>query len=400
MRTYFYLLITIVITFSSFSYAQSNELLFAPSTKVTKGGTYFKADAIGSVDYVDNYLYQIDNEQSALISSLSAKAKMQVENKKTLWNVNGFAGYNKINNFSEDDHTDYSLSGSYHYKFTPKLEVLAHGSTDRRYVYRGQEITVGQDQQFTSGNSISNQAALITTNYGSDGSIAKLNATLGFLKSSYDKFRAQTKLFDVKKSYLELGGDYLISGKSYLSVESTYIKNTFDNDDGRDNDTLGVLGGVKWSPSEISKLAILAGYQRLSFKNDNIANQNKFTWRANYKWQPMEQLYLNFVSGRNFDDSLNEAEDYRIVDSHDLTINYIYHRRLILALNAGFNKDTAFSQTTERVLEYTKLGAAVKYQWRQRIHFYLNTGLNQLDSTEATQGYDRLNASIGLTVRI
>ena len=380
--------------------AQSDDLLYSSSSKTIVGGSGLKVTVDSKASYIDNYLYSDEIRESTALISIAPKAQLQIEKQRHLFKLVADAAYTKVDKFSEDNHLDYSMTFDYYYKITTKSTLAFDASVDKGYIYRGTNYSIGNGELLDKGDDKLSYSSSLKFDYGSADSVMRLNSSVWIKNSEFTSKREITNKYDVSKINADVGFDYMISGKAYLSSEVIYVDSTFTNDLLRDNKTISALLGFKWETSPITKIAILGGYQKLDFTESAISDRESNKWKVNINWSPLEYTNLAFLSGRSFEDANRAGELFKEVDENSISANHSFSYRLTVAAKFGVTKIKSHSAFKIANEEYSFGTLGFKYQWIRIVDFFGSYGYKGLESNLIGLGYDRNQLELGVRVII
>jgi len=366
----------------------------------TQTGNVLQLGVDSEVGSIDNFLFENKNEQSTSYIKLATKIFLQTQVEQHLLNVKVQASHLKYQQFSLDDHSDFSINGEYQYKLSDNKALFFNAEMLNRYEYRGTGLSLGNADSLIKGDEKENLSLSSGYLYGSRDSVAQFKIELGVNSNEYKTRRNATKLLDKNNVYIKPSFDYLLSGQSYLATELLYSKLSFNFNSVLDKAKYAALAGLKWHSTEITELAVLLGYQEIRFDENTFADDNAFKWRVNVNWKPLYSTSISFTSGRDFQEANRLTDSYRIVDNHQVEARVSLSDYLQVIATLGYKLEDTVFQNKLTQEDYLFTDFQLKYQRNEWLSLHLRYIYSDLNSTETTLDYQRNSLSIGFSVSI
>ncbi len=362
-------------------------------------GNIFNADINTKAGYIDNFLFSESNKESTSFFNIAPTVFIQTEAERNLFQLYGKISYYSFNDFSDDNHNDTTIIGKYHYKFSQNQRLAFTGSFKDTFEYRGTGISQGDANALTEGDEMQNTFVNAGYYYGQEESVARLSILLGARNSEYTTRRDKTQIFDYEGQYLKGSFDYYLSGKSYFRSEFAYEQVSFDNNPIIDRDVYSALIGYKWESSIISHVDILLGFETLAFDASDREKDDKFVWKVDVNWSPVEYVNVLFNSTRTFQENNQNGSEYKVVDEYKLNIGHQFTDFVTASISLAIkNQDVIFVDSI-REEDYQYAGLLLRYIRNERLNFYLEYNFTGLDSTKEIDNFDRNMISAGLTFK-
>ncbi|GLX78130.1 hypothetical protein tinsulaeT_14700 [Thalassotalea insulae] len=363
-------------------------------------GNEFQLSLAPEIGTLDNFFYQANNKQSTNYLALKTEVELQFQAEQQLLALDSKFHHLKYQQFSQDNHTDYSLAPSYQYKFAVNKAFFIESELNVNYEARGTGLSLGKASSLTVGDSKEQRQITAGLLYGQKDSIAKLILALGLNDSRYQTRRATTQVLDYQTQFVRSSFDYLLSDYSYLATELAYQDLTFDHNPLQDKDKLTALVGIKWQTTAATRLAALIGYQQVKFAQSNFKDDSALKWQLDWQWHPVEQIKFLLQSKRDFQEANRLTDSYRLIDAHRIDVQYRFNRSLAGSIALALNQEEIVYQTSATEEEYFKAEAQLDYQRLDWLAFYLRYVVSNLDAQQSTLDYQRSSVSIGFSVTI
>ncbi len=366
----------------------------------TQSGNLFQISVLPELGTIDNFLYTHQQTQSTAYVKLSTNAFMQSQFEQQLLSLKANLSHAKYQQFSQDNHSNISLTPTYQFKFSDSHSIFLRGLFQSQYQQRGTGLSLGAGASLVTGDERIYSAKSIGYLHGRQDSIAKLTLELGDETSRYKSRRALTRVLDYQLSYVNTSFDYLLSEHSYLASELSYQQISFTENPIQDKQKLIALLGVKWQTTVATRMALLLGYQKLQFEQSSFSDDSAFKWRFDLRWLPLETIDITLNSQRDFQEANRLTNSYRVVDSHQLTLSSQFNSYLSGVVDVGLNnEDIVFNDYIEEE-NYRYFAARINYQGSERWSVYLGYRFEDLDNTVPVLDYQRTSVSLGYNVSL
>ncbi|GAA6205136.1 outer membrane beta-barrel protein [Thalassotalea sp. SU-HH00458] len=373
---------------------------FAKDYFNTESGNFFNLSLHSEVGQTDNFLFTNQHEQQTSFITLSPSIALQTQFDNQLFNLEFESEHIKFQDFSKDDHTNYTLAPRYQFKIAANKAFFIKTTIANIYENRGTGLTLGKANLLTKGDKRESSDFSVGYMYGSQTSVAKLTAELGQFTHQYNTRRDQTYLLDQQKRYANISFDYLLSGQSYLATNIAFENITFEHNNVLNKKKYTALAGMKWQTTEISQLALLLGYQQIKFAQTAFHDDDGFKWRFDWQWHPIYSTKVVISTERDFQEANRLSNSYRIVDNFDIKLT----SRLSDLFNAtaivGTKREKIIYQQGKEKEHFLYSQFTVQYQRNEWLSFYLKYQYQDLDASEIMLDYQRNSISIGFDVTL
>jgi hypothetical protein len=349
--------------------------------------------------YVDNFLYQTNNEQSTTFYQLSSQLALATKSQQSVVSLDANIDSYFFDKFKDDDHSEFSLMPKYQYKLSQNQAVNVSAHWDNSYIYRGTGLSLGELGNLEEGDKKENFGASIGFEYGTFDSQGRLNFELSYDEAEFTTRRAETFELDSDTINAKSSFDYLLSGKTYIAFDVDYQIDDYPNDSARNRDSLTALAGVKWQTTVISELSFLVGYQNLKFE-DGLLDDDAFKWRFDYTWRPSDYTAVNLASDRQFDKADRLANSYSLAETYQFDISHAFTDHININVMVSFNTAEFITQESRRKENYLSSTLGINYQRSERLGFYLNYHNKSLDADYGDIDYLYNSVSLGLKVQL
>jgi hypothetical protein len=366
----------------------------------TQTGNVLQLGVDSEVGSIDNFLFDNTNERSSSYIKLAPKLFLQTQVEQHSLNLKAQTSHFKYQEFSSDDHSDFSINGEYQYKFSDNKALFFNAEMLNRYEHRGTGLSLGNADTLAKGDEKKDINFSSGYLFGQRDSVSQFKIELGVNSNEYITRRNETKILDKQSIYIKPSFDYLISGQSYLATEFVFNQLSFNYNPIQDKNKYVALAGIKWHSTAITELALLLGYQEIRFDQSTFADDNAFKWRVNVNWQPLYSTTINFNSGRDFQEANRLADSYRVVDNHQVNAQINFNDYWQASAGIGYKfEDIVFSNkvTSE---DYLFTNFQLKYQRNEWLSLHILYIYSDLNAVETTLDYQRNSLSIGFSVNI
>lgn len=385
---------------SLFALLFNNTTVFAQDEFNTASGNLFNLSLHTEIGQIDNFLFANQNKQNTTFIVLSPSLALQTQFDNQLFNLEFESEHVKYQDFSQDDHTNFTLAPSYQYKIAANKAFFIKTTLANIYENRGTGLTLGNANLLSKGDT--RETTNFTTGYlyGSQDSVAKLSAELGQFNHQYKTRRGNTYFLDQQKHYANISFDYLLSGQSYLATNITYQDINFEHNNVLNKKKYTALAGVKWQTTEISQLTILLGYQQIKFAQPAFNDDDGFKWRFDWQWHPIYSTKVAISTERDFQEANRLSNSYRIVDNFDINITTELSEYLKVIAMLGNKREKVIYQQSDEEERYLFSQFQVQYQRNEWLSFYLKYQYYDLDASQIVLDYQRNSISIGFDVTL
>ena len=365
---------------------------------VAEGGNILRGEVALEYGYIDNFLFEDKQSKETTYFLLKPTAFVQTQFDRSLLQLSFNTSHYKYQQFSADNHSNYTLAPKYHYKFDDNKSLYFSGSISEQYEPRGTGLSKGQANTLTVGDEKQNQMAKVGYLYGSKESVAKLNIESGLNVSRYNTRREQTRLLDNKEYFINSSFDYLLSGNSYLSADVQFKQSDITHNEQLDKSTISALLGMKWRSSQITQFQALLGYQEADFDSGSLAKTSTFNWRLDINWQPTDYTQLQLYSGRDLENTNQLTVNYRVVDTHNFLISSKMTDFFALSADIGFKQEDIVFTNHQDSEDYFYSTVTANYQRNEWLSFLIRYTYKQLDTNVIGASSDRHGISVAFSV--
>jgi len=376
----------------------SNAPVYAYEELVGKGGNILRAKVSLEYGYIDNFLYEDKQSKETAYLTLSPSVFVQTQFDRSLLQLNFDTSHYKYQQFSEDDHSNYTFQPKYHYKFDKNKSLYLSGSFGEQYEYRGTWLSKGRAIELNVGDKKQNQMGKLGYLYGSKESVAQFTIEAGINTSRYSTRRSQTRLLDNNEYFINSSFDYLLSGNSYVGADVEFKKSDFNHNEQLNKSTTSALLGMKWSSTQITQFQALIGYQQVDFDSSVLANTNTFDWRIDMSWQPTDFTQVQLNSGRSVENPNQLTVSYRMVDTHNLNLQSKITDFFSLSADIGVKQEDIIFANHEDREDYFYSTMTANYERNEWLSFLIRYSYKQIDGNVIGVDSDRHGISLAISV--
>lgn len=345
---------------------------------------------------IDNFLRSYDDKQETNFFDVSPELFIQTQGDGSLFQLQAQASYFTFDEFSRDDHYDFSLLSKFHLRFAESEKIFITGFIADNYEYRGTGLSLGTPNSLAEGDTKRDEFLNIGYLYGHQDSLARAKFLVGYRDFSYLTRKHITKQLAYSSSYFQGEFDYLISGKTYFSTKMQYEDFSYDMNVDLERKQYLALAGVKWQSTELTQLHLLFGYQKAVFANKAFDDENRFAWQVNLLWNPLKRIRLNFSSGSEIKDSYKIVKSVNFANYYGVDLTYDFNQSLLLNVSTKVMSEDVIGIESEITEEHFETSMRIQYQWRHWLTAFTQYSYDSFDSTIATNDYDLQTASVGM----
>lgn len=353
-----------------------------------------------TLGYVDNFLYSELEPVATSFLEVEPSLFLQMQMERNLIQLLASTTQFKFSEFSEDDHGNYDFTAKYHFKPSLNQRFSATAHFELLYEERGTGLSQGEGSSIVKGDEKEISFYNLGYYYGHENSVARTWLLVGQRSFEYTTRREITKVLDHTGDYLEVGADYLYSGKSYFTGKINYENLSYKFNLNSSRIEKAALFGFKWYSSIISKSEFLFGLSELDFYESNIGNKNTFRWEVDLIWQPTEFYEFEFTSARSIEDASQITSDYKVVDNYTLSFKHNFTANVDFVFDIGRKNQQVIFSNEENNENYNLLSVRTVYQANKSLLVFFNYEFKQLQSTYSSDDFNRNNVSIGLDFKI
>lgn len=363
-------------------------------------GNILRAKVSTEFGYTDNFLSEAEDLKETSFLLLRPTLFLQTEFEHSLLQINLDTKHYKYQNFSSDDHSNFTITPKYHYKFDTNKSVYFSGEMRNEFEVRGTGLSRGEAELLKTADEKNTYLGKLGFLYGHAESVAKLNFEMGIDNSRFSTRREQTSLVDGKEFFANNSFDYLFSDNSYITTDLNYKIIEFKNNPLLDKVKYVGLVGFKWTSTEITQFDFLVGYQKINFDNSILQNDSAFKWRVDVNWRPTLLTHLRVFSERDFEETNQLSNSYRVVDSYNLTINSSITDFFNASVDIGYRQEDIFFETDKNNENYFLAKLTLNYQRNDWLSLFLSYSYNQVDSNIVNNNSTVNGISVGFSATI
>lgn len=397
-----FLLLIAFFSYSSLSYAtnvRSNIGSLDGDFSFTEGNQ-ISADIKTEIGSIDNFLRSEDDKQQTNFLAISPDLFIQTQGSGSLFQIQAKASYNTFDEFSDDDHLDFSVLSKFHLRFAESQKIFATGFIGDEYEYRGTGLSLGAPNLLEEGDTKRNEFLNFGYLYGHQDSLARAKILAGYRRFTYLTRESITQRLAYSTNYLQGDFDYLISGNTYFNTKLQYENFSYEMNDDLERKQYLALAGVKWRSTELTQLQLLLGYEVANFNKEAFDEKDHFAWQVNMRWNPLSRVRFNFTSGSEIKDSYKLVKSISFSNYYDLGVSYDFSEKVIFTLHGKLVSEDIESLENKSSEESLEAAAGVNYQWRHWLSGYAKYEFNTFDSSRILYRYDLQSFSVGVVVTL
>lgn len=361
-------------------------------------GNFLSSEIKPEFGNIDNFLRSDDNKQTTNFLKISPQLFIQTQGSGSLFQFQATANYFTFDEFSSDDHYDFSVLSKFHLRFAESQKIFLSGFIADDYEYRGTGLSLGEPNAIEEGDTRRNGFVNAGYLYGHQDSLARAKFLIGYRDFSYLTREQITNSLAYSSNYFQGDFDYLITGKTYFSTKVQYEDLSYDLNADLERKQYLALAGVKWESTELTQLHLLLGYEKAIFTNQIFKENDRFAWQVKLLWNPINRIRLDFTSGSEINDSYKIDQSISYSNYYDIGLDYDFNDELVFNVNSRIvNSDIIYEDSTIKE-EHLEITIGVEYQWQHWLSAYTKYNYNTFNSTGLVHDYDLQAFSVGLVV--
>ena len=347
---------------------------------------------------IDNFLRSHDDEQKTNFLELSPELFIQTQGSGSLFQLQAKASYFTFDEFSSDDHYDFSVFSKFHLRFAESQKIFLTGFIADNYEYRGTGLSLGQPNSLEEGDTKRDEFLNIGYLYGHQDSLARAKFIIGYRDFAYLTRENLTKALTYSSNYFQGDFDYLITGNTYFSTKVQYEDFSYDMNTDLERKQYLALAGVKWRSTELTQLQLLLGYEKAAFTKETFDEKDRFAWQVKMLWNPLRRIRLDFSSGSEIKDSYKIVKSVSYSNYYDLGLSYDFNEKLVFKLRGKIVNEDVVSIENAIKEDHFETATRLQYQWRHWLSAFAQYNYNTFDSTIIMNDYDLQAFSVGIVV--
>mgnify|MGYP000291143453 CR=1 FL=1 len=347
---------------------------------------------------IDNFLRSHDDGQKTNFLELSPELFVQTQGSGSLFQLQAKASYFTFDEFSSDDHYDFSVLSKFHLRFAQSQKIFLTGFIADNYEYRGTGLSLGHPNALEKGDIKRDEFLNIGYLYGHQDSLAKAKFLIGYRDFAYLTRKNITKRLAYSSSFFQGDFDYLVTGKTYFSTKVQYEDFSYDMDADLERKQYLALAGVKWRSTELTQMQLLLGYEKAVFINDAFDEKDRFAWQVKMLWNPLKRIRLDFSSGSEIKDSYKLVKSVSYSNYYDLGLSYDFNEKLEFNIRVKIVNEDVVTIEDAIKEDHFETTTRIQYQWRHWLSAFAQYNTNTFDSTIIMNDYDLQAVSVGIVV--
>lgn len=310
-------------------------------------GNFLSSEIKPEFGNIDNFLRSDDNKQTTNFLKISPQLFIQTQGSGSLFQFQATANYFTFDEFSSDDHYDFSVLSKFHLRFAESQKIFLSGFIADDYEYRGTGLSLGEPNAIEEGDTRRNGFVNAGYLYGHQDSLARAKFLIGYRDFSYLTREQITNSLAYSSNYFQGDFDYLITGKTYFSTKVQYEDLSYDLNADLERKQYLALAGVKWESTELTQLHLLLGYEKAIFTNQIFKENDRFAWQVKLLWNPINRIRLDFTSGSEINDSYKIDQSISYSNYYDIGLDYDFNDELVFNVNSRIvNSDIIYEDST------------------------------------------------------
>lgn len=347
---------------------------------------------------IDNFLRSHENQQETNFIELSPKLFVQTQSGGSLFQLQATASYLTFDEFSNDDHYDFSVLSKFHLRFAESQKLFLSGFIADKYEYRGTGLSLGKPNTLDEGDTKRNEFLNVGYLYGHQDSLARAKVLMGYRDFEYQSRESITKPLAYSSNYFQGNFDYLITGNTYFTTKIQFEDLSYEMNDDLERKQYLALAGMKWRSTELTQVHLLLGYEKTTFNNSKLEEKDRFAWQVKLSWNPLQRFNLVFSSGSEVKNSTKIIKTVNYSNYYDLGLNYKFNEKFEVKINGKLVNDELSSIEDVINEDHFEISTEMNYQWRHWLSGFIKHSYNSFESDEITFDFDLRDISAGITV--
>lgn len=395
----FFLFVVALLSFSTSNTVHSTVSNLNGDFPFVEGNHLF-AKINTELGQIDNFLRSKEAKQESSFFKLSPQLFMQTQGSGSLFQLQANADYISFDQFSADDHYDFSILSKFHLRFAESQKIFMSAFIANDHEYRGTGLSLGTANSLSEGDTKRNSFVNFGYLYGHQDSQARARFLLGYRDFSYLTRKEITKQLAYSSNYFQGNVDYLITGKTYFSTKLQYENLSYDNNDDLERQQYLALAGIKWESTELTQLSLLLGYEKANFVKETLKSEDHFAWQVKLLWNPLQRLRLDFSSGSDIKESYKIDKSISFSNYYALGLAYDFTDQLIFTVNSKSVHEDIVGEINNFKEEYFEMDLGIDYLWRHWLTIYAKYHYKTFDSAKLMYDYDLQKFYVGVVVTL
>jgi hypothetical protein len=347
-------------------------------TKLKENG--YLLNAVTQTQHTDNYLFNHDNAQDAMIFEIKPRLLAQYQKEKHMLQLGAWAVGRKIDNVVEKSTVDLYSFLKFHSKLSDSQSLVLSASYADKSPQRGTGISRGFGEVLIERDHKRSNFVNVAYQLGSENTNAQLTLLYGHRDLRYLNRKDITAELNSESNYYNALFDYYFYTDSAFSTEIFYESIKHDLSDTLDRNIGSALFGIKWDKSVFTSVDFLIGTNFISFEQGNLANDQNFKWDIEIEWIPLDYLKVELTSGRVFDETRQVGNSYLISDELNVALTYHVNDVVVTSLQQSYTRTNYIFEDDLQEEKGLSTSVGVVYKFRPRVNFSLSYTYHDVES--------------------
>lgn len=379
----------------------SNSAVFAVEPVSIKAGAFELTPTLGmSISDTDNLFLTNTDEISSRLFVINPRINAYTESGPNTFDFNAEVINGEYSATSEDDYTDFYLSGDAGLEINRLNSVNLYASFFDTHERRGTGFSQGSNLPDVPDEFDATEYGL-SYQFGSGESQGRLVVDAGRYDKEYTNNRTMTTFRDREDTLLgatfywrvmprtDLLIQYNTKGIDYVTDPAMVVNGA----DTLDSDENYLYVGAAWEASAATTGTIKFGYGEKEFDDPDRMDVDGASWEVGIEWQPLTYSTFNIGARRGFGEASGVGNALE-TKSLSLSWQHEWLERLSSVVSANFNDDDYLG--TVRSDDHSEFSAGLIYNFDRWLDIDLTFTSDSRDSNFSLFEYDQNVIKLGI----
>lgn len=369
--------------------AGSSSALAIEAASMNLGGMKFTPTLQLSERYDDNFRESGDDAESSWITAINPTFELAAQDRLNIYKLTYSFNSEIFHSSQDDNNTDHHLDLDSHMEFSARSRLDLNAGYDKIENVADTEVA-GVNDKFHTYNIGG------TYGYGAKSATMQFDLSANQEWLRYDNEGGINDDLDRDTTTLGVTAYYRLAPKTRALFEVRY--NDYDYKlatSTLDSDSMAYLVGVTWDATAKTSGTAKIGYEDKEFDSATREDTNGSMWEVGVTWKPRSYSAFSLQTSRGLDEGSEGAEDYIETTRTSLNWNHQWSDRMSTDVNYTFTDE---EYETNREDETDAFGVGVNYELRRWLSVGAGYKYKEVDSTVASESYDRNLYQVKLTM--
>lgn len=357
------------------------------------GGMKFTPTLQLTETYDDNFRASGVNEESTWITTINPSFELAAQDRLNIYKLTYAFNSDFYHSSSDDNNTDHHLDADAHMEFSSRSRLDLNAGYDRIESVADTE-TDGVNDKYHTYN--------IGGVFGYGAESATMQFELGANQQwlRYDNDNGVNDDLDRDTTSLTGTAFYRVAPKTRALLELRYSDYDYKlSTSDLDSDAVSYLVGVTWDATAKTSGTAKIGYTDKQFDSAGREDVSGNVWEIGVNWQPRSYSMISLNTRRSLEEGSQGAEDSIDTTRYGINWNHAWSNRVSTDVSYSFTEeDYEYTTADARSDETDEFGLGLNYNLRRWVDVGVGYKYQDVDSTVASENYDRSLYQLKLTM--